>query len=81
MNDKKMMRGMSILMVLLALVMVASGVQAQEAADNENTEQNLAHNSSICEHWSGINVVSLKEVRNAFSSSIRSSSFFESAPL
>ena len=32
MNDKKMMRGMSILMVLLALVMVASGVQAQEAA-------------------------------------------------
>ncbi|GIS50408.1 MAG: hypothetical protein Ct9H90mP24_7000 [Methanobacteriota archaeon] len=34
MNDKKMMRGMSILMVLLALVMVASGVQAQEAADN-----------------------------------------------
>ena len=35
MNDKKMMRGMSILMVLLALVMVASGVQAQEAADNE----------------------------------------------
>tara|TARA_B100001248_G_scaffold14065_2_gene9299 strand:- start:30135 stop:30446 length:312 start_codon:yes stop_codon:yes gene_type:complete len=38
MNDKKMMRGMSILMVLLALVMVASGVQAQEAADNQNTE-------------------------------------------
>ena len=38
MNDKKMMRGMSILMVLLALVMVASGVQAQEAADNESTE-------------------------------------------
>ena len=35
MNDRKMMRGMSILMVLLALVMVASGVQAQEAADNE----------------------------------------------
>ena len=38
MNDKKMMRGMSILMVLLALVMVASGVQAQEATDNEYTE-------------------------------------------
>ena len=38
MNDRKMMRGMSILMVLLALVMVASGVQAQEAADNESTE-------------------------------------------
>ena len=38
MNDKKMMSGMRILMVLLALVMVASGVQAQEAADNENTE-------------------------------------------
>ena len=38
MNDKKMMRGMSTLMVLLALVMVASGVQAQEAADNVNTE-------------------------------------------
>ena len=38
MNDRKMMRGMSILMVLLALVMVASGVQAQEAADNEMTK-------------------------------------------
>ena len=38
MNDRKMMRGMSILMVLLALVMVASGVQAQEATDNEYTE-------------------------------------------
>ena len=36
MNDKKMMRGMSILIVLLALIMVASGVQAQEA-DNGST--------------------------------------------
>ena len=36
MNDKKMMRGMSILMVLLALIMVASGVQDQEV-DNDST--------------------------------------------
>ena len=39
MNERKMMRGMSIMMVLLALVMVASGVQAQEAADNEHTRE------------------------------------------
>ena len=36
MNDRKMMRGMSKLMVLLALIMVASGVQAQEV-DNDST--------------------------------------------
>jgi len=38
MNDKKMMRGMSMLMVLLALIMVASGVQAQEV-DNDYTKE------------------------------------------
>ena len=37
MNNKKMMRGMSMLMVLLSLIMRASGVQAQEAEDNSNT--------------------------------------------
>jgi len=36
MKKTTMMRGMSILMVLLALVLVASGVQAQ-AADNTET--------------------------------------------
>ena len=39
MNERKMMRGMSIIMVLLALVMVASRVQAHEAADNEHTRE------------------------------------------
>lgn len=38
MNNKKMMRGMSMLMVLLALIMVASGVQAQEV-DNDYTKE------------------------------------------
>ena len=38
MNDKKMMRGMSMLMVLLALIMVTSGVQAQEV-DNDYTKE------------------------------------------
>ena len=33
MNNKKMIRGMSMMMVLLAIVLVASGVQAQEADD------------------------------------------------
>ena len=37
MNNKKMMRGMSMLMVLLSLIMIASGVQAQEAEDNSST--------------------------------------------
>tara|TARA_B100000686_G_scaffold351881_1_gene452014 strand:+ start:681 stop:989 length:309 start_codon:yes stop_codon:yes gene_type:complete len=37
MNNKNMMRVMSIMMVLLAVVMVASGVQAQ-AEHNGNTE-------------------------------------------
>ncbi|MEC7708492.1 MAG: F0F1 ATP synthase subunit C [Candidatus Thermoplasmatota archaeon] len=36
MNNKKMIRGMSMMMVLLAIVLVASGVQAQEA-DNQLT--------------------------------------------
>ena len=44
---KKMMRGMSILMVLLALVMVASGVQAQEAADNK-------HRKCVQDDWAGL---------------------------
>ena len=51
MNDKKMMRGMSILMVLLALVMVASGVQAQEAADNVNTENAYKMIGAGLAHW------------------------------
>ena len=36
MNNKKMIRGMSMMMVLLAIVLVASGVQAQDA-DNAET--------------------------------------------
>ena len=47
-------------------------------AGNENTERYFVHTSSISlRAWSGVNIVSsLKEVRNAFTSSVRSASFW-----